>query len=177
MNKQEFIEKLREHGAWCTEYRDRYVKIAKVRELLEQLDEPQAEKVEVSQEFADWVEKVMMWKYDGSWAVKEIARYGWGAFMHDPETEEELLPSKYHWVNDVQKNEEKHIKAIYDGYTVKPKRWVVKMATGYFMDFEEGCNEEGFEWVSSSKSCCLVFTDKSKAEAVAVLVDGSVEEV
>lgn len=59
----------------------------------------------------------------------------------------------------------------------KPKQWVVKMATGYFMDFEEGCNEEGFEWVSSSKSGCLVFTDKSKAEAVATLVEGSVEEV
>ena len=48
MNKQEFIEKLREHGAWCTEChdingkKDRYVKFSKVRELLDQLDEPQA---------------------------------------------------------------------------------------------------------------------------------------
>ena len=50
MNKQEFIEKLKMHGAWCTDChdingeKDRYVKVAKVRELLEQLDEPQAEK-------------------------------------------------------------------------------------------------------------------------------------
>ena len=48
MNKQEFIEKLREHGAWCTEChdinekKDRYVKFAKVRELLDQLDDTSA---------------------------------------------------------------------------------------------------------------------------------------
>ncbi|WP_407856938.1 DUF1642 domain-containing protein [Enterococcus hailinensis] len=51
MNKKEFIEKLKGHGAWCTEChdingeKDRYVKVAKVRELLEQLDEPQKVKV------------------------------------------------------------------------------------------------------------------------------------
>ncbi|MDT2598126.1 DUF1642 domain-containing protein, partial [Enterococcus dongliensis] len=51
MNKQEVIEKLKEYGAWCTEChdihgeKDRYVKVAKVRELLEQLDEPQKVKV------------------------------------------------------------------------------------------------------------------------------------
>lgn len=94
---------------------------------LQQIDEPQAEKVEVTQEFADWFEKSMMWKHNGSWAAKEIAGYGWGAYMHDPETGEELLPKKYPWVEAVQNNKEKHIKAIYDGYTVKPKRWVVEV--------------------------------------------------
>uniref|UniRef100_UPI0039AF7C3B DUF1642 domain-containing protein n=1 Tax=Enterococcus malodoratus TaxID=71451 RepID=UPI0039AF7C3B len=61
MNKKEFIEKLKGHGAWCTEChdingeKDRYVKVAKVRELLEQLDEPQ--KVKVKQFVADWFEE------------------------------------------------------------------------------------------------------------------------
>ncbi len=61
MNKQELIEKLREHGTWCTEChdingkKDRYVKSAKVRELLEQLDEQQ--KVTVPQFVAEWFEE------------------------------------------------------------------------------------------------------------------------
>lgn len=116
-------------------------------ELAKQLDEPQAEKVEVKEEQAELLKR----------CEGESIYYLLGECT---EEEEELL-----------------VKARLFGYTVKPKRWVVKMATGYFMDFEEGCNEEGFEWVSSSKSCCLVFTEKSKAEAVAILVEGSVEEV
>lgn len=111
------------------------------------LTEPQAEKVEVKEEQAELLKR----------CEGESIYYLLGECT---EEEEELL-----------------VKARLFGYTVKPKRWVVKMATGYFMDFEEGCNEEGFEWVSSSKSCCLVFTEKSKAEAVAILVEGSVEEV
>lgn len=114
---------------------------------LQQIDEPQAEKVEVTERQAQLLEA-----YEGETLYALLGECD--------EYEQELLA-----------------KAKLFGYTFKPKRWVVKMATGYFMDFEEGCNEEGFEWVSSSKSCCLVFTDKSKAEAVAVLVEGSVEEV
>lgn len=60
MNKQEVIDKLKEYGAWCTEChdinekKDRYVKAAKVRELIEQLDEPQ--KVKVPAIVAKWFE-------------------------------------------------------------------------------------------------------------------------
>lgn len=62
MNKKEFIEKLKGHGAWCTEChdingeKDRYVKVAKVRELLEQLDEPQ--KVKVPAFVAPFIDKL-----------------------------------------------------------------------------------------------------------------------
>ena len=143
------------------------------------LTEPQAEKVEVSQEFADWVEKCMAWKHDGSWAAKEIAGYGWGDFMHDLETEEKLLPNKYPWVNDVQKNEEKYIKAIYDGYTVKPKRWVVRQGGSevwYLQGFRNSLDGDIVkQWCSHEG--CIKFTDKAKAEAIATLVEGSVEEV
>lgn len=45
MNKEEIKEKLKEHGAWCTEFytgeKDRYVKISKAIQLIEQLDEQQ----------------------------------------------------------------------------------------------------------------------------------------
>lgn len=47
MNKEELIERLKENGAWCTEIhtgeKDRYVKISKVIELVEKLDEPEEE--------------------------------------------------------------------------------------------------------------------------------------
>ncbi|WP_270788434.1 hypothetical protein [Enterococcus casseliflavus] len=43
MNKQELINNVKAWGAWCTDHntgeKDRYVKINKVRELIEQLDE------------------------------------------------------------------------------------------------------------------------------------------
>ena len=148
---------------------------------LQQIDEPQAEKVEVSQEFADWVEKAKTMK-DGldykNWCVKEIATIGWGNWLHDPER---ILDGKViydDWVNTVADNKEKHIKAIYDGYTVKPTQWVVKrrdcgandMRLSYFL---HGTVDP--VWALNGNP--MTFTDKSKAEAVAVLVEGSVEEV
>lgn len=149
---------------------------------LEQIDEPQAEKQEVSQEFADWVEKAKTVK-DGldykNWCVKEIATIGWGNWLHDPER---ILDGKViydEWVNAVADNKEKHIKAIYDGYTVKPKRWVVKRKNGsYVNDFQEAKFCVGIG-ITLEMDCLppFKFTDKSKAEAVATLVEGTVEEV
>ena len=58
MNKEEIKEKLKENGAWCTECHtgeeDRYVKIIKAMQLIEQLEEPQ--KSVVPKFVADWVE-------------------------------------------------------------------------------------------------------------------------
>ena len=58
MNKEEIKEKLKENGAWCTECHtgeeDRYVKIIKAMQLIEQLDEPQ--KPVVPKFVADWIE-------------------------------------------------------------------------------------------------------------------------
>ncbi|MEQ7215590.1 DUF1642 domain-containing protein [Enterococcus asini] len=153
---------------------------------LQQIDEPQAEKQEVSQEFADWVEKAKTVK-DGldykNWCVKEIATIGWGNWLHDPER---ILDGKViynEWVNAVADNKEKHIKAIYDGYTVKPKRWVVTTTdsdTCYLKRFRMGkeCLDGDISkvWVGE-RSWAFTFDDKSKAEAVATLVEGSVEEV
>lgn len=59
MNKQELINSVKAWGAWCTDHntgeKDRYVKIDKVRELIEQLDEKQ--KVTVPKFVADWIEE------------------------------------------------------------------------------------------------------------------------
>ena len=58
MNKEEIKEKLKENGAWCTECytreEDRYVKIIKAMQLIEQLDEPQ--KPVVPKFVAEWIE-------------------------------------------------------------------------------------------------------------------------
>lgn len=178
MNKQEVIkilEKKRETALDNFEYyrdkeNEKYENMNRARvdsytlaiQLLEQLDEPQAEKVEVPDFVAEWIEYA---KKKGHTVIQSGNPW-------------DLYGVEWTKANDwINQNQDTFARAFMDGYTVKPKRWVVKMATGYFMDFEEGCNEEGFEWVSSSKSCCLVFTDKSKAEAVATLVEGSVEEV
>ena len=59
MNKQELINSVKAWGAWCTDHntgeKDRYVKIDKVRELIEQLDEQP--KVTVPKFVADWIEE------------------------------------------------------------------------------------------------------------------------
>lgn len=60
MNKQEFSKKIVSWGSWCTDVhdgkKDRYVKISKVQEFIEELDEPQ--KVKVPEFVADWIEEV-----------------------------------------------------------------------------------------------------------------------
>lgn len=139
------------------------------------LTEPQAEKVEVSQEFADWIESVKEdygnWQ---SWCVKEVAGMGWGNWLHANRNELDNLPHDG-WADEVFRDKEKHIKAIYDGYTVKPKRWVVRHKEGKFFEKFTG-NGTSRAWVVW-KNQAYIFTNRAKAEAVATLVEGSVEEV
>lgn len=176
MNKQEVIEKLREHGAWCTEChdtngeKDRYVKVAKVRELLEQIDEPQADKVEVKRCVAEFYEAN---KDDLNFAIYE-------AVAHSiKECGYKAYPEGFmDWLIQSSNNPFETLIRMKDGYIVKPKRWVVKNEEGrYFVAFSKYAKTP-FEGVFSASVTNLVtFTDKSKAEAVATLVEGSVEEV
>ena len=162
-----------------------------IREWLDRGHKGSFEKEIVSQEFADWVEKAKTVK-DGldykNWCVKEIATIGWGNWLHDPER---ILDGKViydKWVNAVADNKEKHIKAIYDGYTVKPKRWVVKDSECeyvYDLHLNRAINtahiSHGTTHISNGTTLdfldVLTFTDHAKAEAVAVLIDGTVEEL
>lgn len=148
-----------------------------IREWLDKGHKGSFEKVVVSQEFADWVENAMVYQVmTKEWCLKEIANMGWGDWLHDPQNGEKY-PSDDHWSCEVYGNKEKHIKAIYDGYTVKPKRWVVKKEDVYFRRVAT-ITPDGF--ISSNwgnLDHCVKFDDKKKAEALALLVDGSVEEV
>lgn len=78
--------------------------------------------------------------------------------------------------------EELFARARLNGYTVKPKRWIVKYessGTSYYFTKWYQNNGNPFEPSGSKEkrhSRVTKFTDKSKAEAVATLVEGSVEE-
>lgn len=118
--------------------------------VLEQLDEPQAEKVEIIERQAQLLEA-----YEGETLYALLGECN--------EYEQELLA-----------------KARLFGYTVKPKRWAVKTTklNGMYFRGVAGVSTDGeFSYQWAEPKGCVKFTDRAKAEAVAVLVDGSVEEV
>lgn len=127
------------------------------------LAEPQAEKVEVPDYVAEWIEYA---KKKGH-AVIESAN-PW-----------DLYGAEYSkadiWIKD---NQDSFARAFMDGYTVKPKRWVVK-AGDYHSTYVDSLTitSEKSRHTISGKEKAHYFTDKSKAEAVATLVEGTVEEI
>lgn len=130
---------------------------------LQQIDEPQAEKVEVPDYVAEWIEYA---KKKGH-AVIESAN-PWDLYGAEWKKADD-------WINQ---NQDSFARAFMDGYTVKPKRWVVKNEEGYYFVTFSKYAKTPFEGVFSASVTDLVtFDDKAKAEAVAVLVEGSVEEV
>lgn len=68
--------------------------------------------------------------------------------------------------------------AVVNGYTVKSKRWVVKDKDRHGVYINSlTINPAVSRSTIGGKENARIFTDKSKAEAVAILVEGSVEEV
>lgn len=80
------------------------------------------EKIEVSKEFDEWVQKVKELYNDSykNWCIWQINKMGWGHWLEDPITNEMLFTSEgFKWTNEVHENKELHTRAILDGYTVK----------------------------------------------------------
>lgn len=80
--------------------------------------------------------------------------------------------------NCLGEDEELMAKAKLFGYIVKPKRWVVRQDGSevlYLQGFSSLDGDIVKQWYIHEG--CIKFTDKAKAEAVATLVEGSVEEV
>lgn len=80
------------------------------------------EKIEVSKEFDEWVQKAKELYNDSykSWCIWQINMMGWNHWLEDPITDEELLTRKgFEWTEEVEENQELHTRAILDGYTVK----------------------------------------------------------
>ena len=140
----------------------------KVLELLKKVEQPTPVKPVVPQAVADWFEENKddlenrIWSYLNEWRMQ---------------TRTEFYMFMFH---DGNKPIETLIKMKLFGYTVEqPKRWVVRQGGSevwYLQGFRNSLDGDIVkQWCSYEG--CIKFTDKAKAEAVATLVEGSVEEV
>ncbi len=135
---------------------------------LEQIDEPQAEKVEVPEFVAEWYESN---KYELERAIIDMAcSMEKGEFPYNLPFEDWFIDPENHPIETL-------ISMMKDGYTVKPKRWVVRTSSAYFEQFSGDSNHPFNFDATHNIYVALTFNDRAKAEAVATLVDGSVEEV
>ena len=122
------------------------------------LTEPQAEKVEahLAEHWNEDIGDVLWWNFP----VEEPPYCGTPLDEHFPKYKTHF--SVIDMPNEIE----------------KPKRWVVKDSDGqYVYDLHLNHVISAAHSSYDTKLDVLTFTDKSKAEAVAVLVDGSVEEV
>lgn len=142
---------------------------------LQQIDEPQAEKVEVPDWFDQWYKAVKNDSvYPKETALKLINQCGWGHMLEYQSGENVPDSNMTVWINE---NRLLANRAILDGYTVKLKRWVVRTSSAYFEQFS-GDSNHPFNFDATHNICvALTFNDRAKAEAVATLVEGSVEEI
>lgn len=166
MNKQEFSKKIVSWGSWCTDVhdgkKDRYVKISKVQEFIEELDEPQ--KVKVPQFVAEWFEEN---KHNLNFAIYELCEAG-----KVPVDLYEGLSAFERWFylnHDIET-----LIRMQDGYEVEEEpKWVLKHQNGmYFTRFDEE-----MEPLLGGEKKAYRFTDKSKAEALTIFFSGKVEKV
>lgn len=135
---------------------------------LEQIDEPQAEKVEVPDFVAEWYESH---KDDLEDAIS-------GQIDHGHDIVLDTRKAFDVWFFDESDCPIETLIRMKDGYTVKPKRWVVRQGGSevwYLQGFRNSLDGDIVkQWCSHEG--CIKFTDRAKAEAVATLVEGSVEE-
>lgn len=142
---------------------------------LEQIDEPQADKVEVPEFVAEWYESN---KHKLERAIIDVAcSMEKGEFPYNLPFEDWFIDPENHPIETL-------IRMMKDGYTVKPKRWVVK-----FNDDDDNYQNYYFNgWMPDdpldpngdhckTDKSVIKFTDKEQAEALATLIDGEAEEV
>lgn len=188
MNKQKLLDELAKLASCLEDFKGitgycdgKYAAYEIAIELAKQLDEPQAEKVEVPDWFDQWYKKLIVdCSYHESKALVLINQCGDGHVLENFDggifggtAKNSVIYTG--WINS---NRELASRAILDGYTVKPKRWVVRAGEYHatYVDSLTITSEKSHHTISE-KDRAYCFTDKSKAEAVATLVDGSVEEI
>lgn len=179
MNKQEVIELLEKRRNAAFDGMERFAVNTDLHTLhgarvhtydiaidkVKQIEEPKQDKPVVKQCVADWYEG-NEWDLEENIFAITVEIYNKGA-----QTEFE------NWFNASDtKPFETLIKMKLFGYTVgQPKWWVVRHESGKFFEKFTG-NGTNRAWVVW-KNQAYLFDDKSKAEAVATLVEGTVEEV
>ena len=184
MNKQEVIkslEKKRDRALDNSEYyrdkeNEKYEKMNRARvdsytlaiQLVEQIEEPQAEKVEVTEFVAEWYETN---KASIERAVSMQIQHGFTPLV-EPRSKFDM------WFFDESNHPIETLIRMKDGYTVKPKRWVVKLPNNdYFSSWVSLYSLEADGAAYKFYDDVFVFDDRAKAEAVATLVEGTVEEI
>jgi len=105
MNKQELINSVKAWGAWCIDHntgeKDRYVKIDKVRELIEQLDEKQ--KVTVPKFLAKFIQD------NKGNSASDIFSQDW---LHESVDETDDEVNKWLYDNDTAENDRRYLIAV-----------------------------------------------------------------
>lgn len=141
--------------------------ISKVLELIDQLDEP--EKPVIPKFVAEYIKQS---KKDND-SINQVF-----AFMDDKEDKDLwhwLFPSMY---EEKRANQEVFMRAWLDGYTIeKEPQWVVKDDTGYLSYLQFSIPNIYERETSLDKNGAYKFNSKSKADLIANLVTGTVEEV
>lgn len=142
------------------------------------VEPPQVEKVEVPDWFDQWYKKLIVdCSYYESKALVLINQCGDGHVLENFDggifggtAKNSVIYTG--WINS---NRELASRAILDGYTAKPKQWVVKSKD--HIGLESFVNGTVNPMWTTEEPLWMTFTEKSKAEAVATLIEGSVEEV
>lgn len=105
MNKQELINSVKAWGAWCTDHntgeKDRYVKINKVREFVEQLDEQP--KITVPRILDIYIQK------NKKSSVSDIFSQDW---FHESVDETDDEVNKWLYDNDTAENDRRYLIAV-----------------------------------------------------------------
>lgn len=175
MNKQELIEKIKANGEWLET--NRYVEITKAIKLINQIDEPQ--KVKVPEKFDEWYKEI-----EKSWADIEsakqfalwkICQYGFGCGFEDVNGNR-TSNTLSDWVSN---HREDAINAVWHGYEVEPPKWIVKKKNGDYVEGYANATTSFTIYIDSHLDSTTPhkFTKLAKAEAVAYLVNGTVEKV
>ncbi|ELU9027649.1 TPA: DUF1642 domain-containing protein [Enterococcus faecium] len=131
------------------------------------------EKIEVSKEFDEWVQKAKELYNDSykSWCIYQINKMGWGHWLEDPITDEMLFTSGgSKWTEEVHENKELHTRAILDGYTVKKEpMYEIPLSCLKTTDGEvQYLSYKDKTWFASRKNTWLKqrFTEKELKEKV-----------
>ena len=139
MNKQELIEKIKANGEWFET--NRYVKITKVIELVNQIDEPQ--KVKVPEEFDEWYQQIEQeWgKHAKKFALWKICQFGFGTGFEDVNNNRtsNALSDWVCWNNEVA------INGLWNGYEVEEEpKYSVMVAGKYLIKMFHGRKDHKF---------------------------------
>lgn len=174
MNKQELINSVKAWGAWCTDHntgeKDRYVKIDKVRELIEQLDEKQ--KVTVPKFLAKFIQD------NKGNSASDIFSQDW---FHESVDETDDEVNKWLYDNDTSENDRRYLIAVQAFVTgeyevEKEPNFIVKVGNLYLIEPLGDTSDSTIRTTWNHKNA-YEFTSYDIAQTHANKFGGEVEEV